>query len=298
MFKRSLREKVYKLVSNVICVSMLMTSGPVIIATASSPMEEPERPARSLSQLSHQNVVAATNLDSPASITDPASGADLQAAGMQAIPGSESTLSTFSLPSNSLWFGHTFPAGWSLASIPFHPSDPAPGTVFADLPTPLRLYAYRDGLLVGVDEASFPDVNPGQANWLLLEEEAQVLVSGELVDNTSDFHLPISAGWNAISNPWFTPLDWSDGSVSVNDGSTILALSDAVAAGWLEGEISTHDPSSGSYVHLLPNEIPSNQLEPWNGYLLYSGIEGELIFAPPPSDVTPPIVAFDASLED
>lgn len=298
MFKRPLREKVYKIVSAIICASMLTTSGPVIIAAASSPKQEPERFTRSLNQLSHQTAVTAANADMPTSIIDPTSGVDPEAIETKAIPVSNPPLSTLISPSNSLVFSHTFPAGWSLASIPFHPSDPEPGMVFADLPAPLRLYAYRDGLLLGTDESSFPDATPGQANWLLLEEATQILVSGELVDNTSDFHLPLSAGWNAISNPWFAPLDWSDGSVSVNDGSTILLLSDAIAAGWLEGEISTYDPSSSSYVPLLPNEVPSSQLEPWNGYLLYSDIDGELIFAPPPSDTTPPSVAFDTPLED
>ena len=39
MYKRPLREKVYKIVSAVICVSMLMTSGPVLAAPA--PSSEP-----------------------------------------------------------------------------------------------------------------------------------------------------------------------------------------------------------------------------------------------------------------
>jgi RHS repeat-associated protein len=63
MFKRPLREMVYKIVSAVICLSMLMTSGPVLAAPAPS-SEQPASMETKLSD-SHQGTIQPTILEAP-----------------------------------------------------------------------------------------------------------------------------------------------------------------------------------------------------------------------------------------
>jgi len=193
---------------------------------------------------------------------------------------------------------HTYPAGWNQVSVPLSPSDPSAASVFQDVPPPLRLDAYRDGAYVGSDDAGFAEVAPGRGFWLLLEEETEVAVDGDVVDTSSEFRSGLSEGWNAVATPWPVAVEWSDARVSVSDGATTLSLGEAVVQGWIDAGLFRYDPASMSYSEVPANDPAPGKLEPWSGNLVFSSIEGELIFSPPASDGTPPSVGLTAPGED
>jgi len=193
---------------------------------------------------------------------------------------------------------HTFPAGWSLVSIPLQPQNGTPAAVFDEVPPPLRLNTYRDGDTVAADQPDYPDITPGRADWLLLTEETSVSVSGNFVSIAGDFEYPLSSGWNPISTPWSAPIDWADARVSIRNGSTTLPLSQAIGQGWVKGDLTAYDPATDAYATIAANQPTPGQLVPWSGYLLFSNIDGHVIFSPPPIDTTPPLVDITAPAED
>ncbi len=189
---------------------------------------------------------------------------------------------------------HTFPAGWNLVSVPLRPTNPLPLAVFSDVPAPLYLHDYIGGHTVGLGEPGFRNVIPGRVYWLLLPSPATVDVTGDLVALT-EFRQGLLPGWNAVASPWLDDVDWADSRVSVKNGVTTLALAEAITQGWIEGDLTGHDPGSDAAI-----VIPANgggQLEAWKGYRLFSNIAGDLIFSAPPADTDPPQVTFDASLD-
>jgi RHS repeat-associated protein len=186
---------------------------------------------------------------------------------------------------------HTYPAGWSLVSVPLLLANGSPSTVFADVEAPLRLYDYVDGQTLATGDAGFRNVVPGRAYWMLLTEATTVRASGQPVATGAEYRIAIEPGWNAIATPWFSSVEWSDVQVSVRNGLSTRALGTAVADGWIEGTLDDADPS-GAYGTLTANGSPAGQLRPWRGYLLFSNVTGELVFAAPPADTTPPTASF------
>jgi RHS repeat-associated protein len=191
---------------------------------------------------------------------------------------------------------HTFPAGWNLVSVPLVPTNPSPQSVFADVPPPLYLYDYVGGHTLAVGEAGFRNVAPGRVYWLLTTNAVTVDVSGDLVA-TAEYRQTLTPGWNGVATPWLAPVDWADTRVSVRNGTSTLPLSEAIAQGWIEGDLTDHDPGSDTGIPIPPNTSPAGQLVAWKGYLLFSNVSGDLIFSSPPPDTDPPDVAFDPTLD-
>lgn len=191
---------------------------------------------------------------------------------------------------------HAFPAGWSLVSVPLSVSNGAPSSVFDEVPAPLRLYDYVNGQVLASDEAGFRNVVPGRAYWMLLGAATTVRASGQPVAMSAAYSIAIKPGWNAIATPWFSAVEWSDVQVSVRNGTSTRALGAAVADGWIEGTLDDPDPA-GAYATIAANASPAGRLLPWHGYLLFSNITGDLVFAAPPADTTPPDVSFGGTLD-
>lgn len=187
---------------------------------------------------------------------------------------------------------HTYPAGWSLVSVPLRPVDPDPAAVFAALPAPLRVYDYLGGHVVGLGEPGLRNVTPGRSFWLLLQAPVTVTVSGALTNLGAPFRLPLLPGWNGIATPWLGAVEWSDARVSVARGSEVRTLAEAVAAGWIVGTLGDFDPAGGVFASVEPNATPPGLMQPWRGYALYSHVVAELVLAPPPPDTTPPTLDF------
>jgi RHS repeat-associated protein len=193
--------------------------------------------------------------------------------------------------SGSSTFEHTYPAGWSLASVPLVPDNPAPPAVFDGIPAPLRLYDYVQGHVLAPGEPGARNVAPGRAYWLLLQNPTSVRVAGQLVATGAVYRIPLQPGWNAIATPWLFATEWTDAQVSVRNGSTTLPLEAAAAATWIDPALE-EPASGGGYQSIPPNSSPGGRLLPWRGYELFSRISGELILASPPPDSTPPTASF------
>jgi RHS repeat-associated protein len=193
---------------------------------------------------------------------------------------------------------HTFPPGWSLISVPLAPANPDPAATFADLPSPLQVYARAGGLWSGAGEPDFTAVTPGHGYWLLLQGPATVRVTGSLASSDSPVRLPLSPGWNLVAPPWPGAVAWADERIAVSADSETLPLGQAVARGWIAPEVQGYDGAAGAYVPIPANGGPTAQLQPWQGYLLHSDVSAELIIAPPPVDRTPPTVSLSTPAED
>ena len=193
--------------------------------------------------------------------------------------------------SGSAIFEHSYPAGWSLVSVPLVPDNPAPSAVFDQVPAPLRLYDYVQGHVLAPGEPGARNVAPGRAYWLLLPSPEAVSVAGQPMATGAAYTIPIQPGWNAIATPWLFATEWTDLQVSVRNGGTTLALSAAAAATWIDPALE-EPAAGGGYQTIPPNSAPAGRLLPWRGYELFSRISGELILAPPPPDTTPPTSSF------
>jgi RHS repeat-associated protein len=181
----------------------------------------------------------------------------------------------------------TLPSGWSLVSVPINPTDPSASAVFDEV-TPLHIYDYAGGQTLNLQEAGFRPITPGRARWLLLASQTTVNVDGTLVSTQKEYRVALTPGWNAIATPWVTAVKWNDAGVSVARGFSVAPLSQAVASGWIEGDIRNYQSPSGPYTTIGANSNPVGNLAAWKGYLLFSNISGELVFAPPPHNTNPP----------
>jgi len=173
------------------------------------------------------------------------------------------------------------PGGWSLISLPIMPADGAPEAVFADVPPPLRLYAYQDGQFIPADDAAFPAIQAGQAYWIHLEGKTPISVTGDLVNPAAPASVLLHPGWNQVACPWGWPFDWEDGQISIYNGTSTLSLTQAKIQGWIEGDLYDYQTTSGTYAKIEPDAMVNGQMQPWKGYLLYSNIDALLQFAPP-----------------
>jgi RHS repeat-associated protein len=117
-----------------------------------------------------------------------------------------------------------------------------------------------------------------------------VNVDGTVVDSQKEYRVALSPGWNAVATPWITAVKWNDAGVSVAQGFSVLPLSQAISSGWVEGDLRNYQSPSGPYTTVSANTTPAGTLGAWKGYLLFSNISGELVFAPPPHNTTPPHV--------
>lgn len=181
----------------------------------------------------------------------------------------------------------SLPAGWNFVSIPLLPANPDPGAVFEGV-DPLWLYDYALGQTVGVGEPGLRNPGPGRAQWLLLKEPRSFSIAGDPINATAGARLGIGPGWNGIGNPWLSSLEWSDARVSVQSGTSTVPLTQALAQGWIQA-LRMPDPAGG-YA-----EVPAGagDLEPWQGYLLFSAVTGSLVLTAPPPDTVLPTVGFE-----
>ncbi|HEY7512159.1 MAG TPA: hypothetical protein VIG50_17995, partial [Vicinamibacteria bacterium] len=200
-------------------------------------------------------------------------------------------------PSSPVTREHTFPAGGTLVAVPLQPSDARAAAVFDELPAPLRVYDSVDGQTVAADEPGFRSVAAGRAFWALVPAPTTVRATGTLVSTAGAQSVPLVTGWNAVSTPWLTAVPWTDARVTVRRGTETRSLSEAASLGWIDAELSVHDPATDTFTAVPPNATPAAQLAPWQGALVFAHAPGELVFGVPPPDTTPPTVSFASPAE-
>ncbi len=147
---------------------------------------------------------------------------------------------------------HTFPAGWSLVSVPLNSGMAAElfGTV-----------AYRWNPATG--QYDMPTIiEPTKGYWVNLPSSRTVTDTGHEV--TTDVIIDISSkGWHQISAPWSYPKS----AIKVIKGTETKFWADAVTAGWVRDDIYGYVATDGAYT------TPST-IDPWYGYWVRANVSG------------------------
>ena len=309
------RSPVTRLVARVVIAALCLTMVPAeLFARPARPVErwEQDRRAEAARRLAEDPSARpqpqASQPESPARLAPPAGRRSSHAwlVGRLALASLHSLLLRLVAPAPQAGGGsspaqttraHAYPAGWSLVAVPLHPADSRATAVFDELPSPLRLYDTANGQTVSPEEPGFRSVAPGRAFWALLDGPATVSATGTLVSTTTPQAVPLQAGWNAVSTPWLTPVDWTDAGVSVRRGTQTVPLGDAVTLGWLDPDLDVHDPATDTFTAFPPNATPAGQLRPWQGALVFAHVPADLVFSVPPPDTVPPVVSFATPAE-
>ena len=147
---------------------------------------------------------------------------------------------------------HTFPAGWSLVSVPLNSG------------TSVELFgttAYRWNPVTG--QYDMPTtIEPTKGYWVNLPSSRTVTDTGYEV--TTDVIIDISSkGWHQISAPW----SYSKSAIQVVKGTETKSWADAAAAGWIRDDIYGYVATDGAYT------TPST-IDPWYGYWVRANVSG------------------------
>ena len=178
---------------------------------------------------------------------------------------------TFTTASLYTHVSKTFPAGWSLMSVPIVPADADPLAVFAGINISGNLHRYEAGGYVAFwdfDPAPFGAVKRGDGFWLHLDEQDTVEYDGTPATGTVTLSLP-NQGWYMIgqvhqANQLLTNCEVYD-SVS---GLT-KPFAEAAGAGWVQVPLYYFDGSGYLSCGLDPWD-QDDHLRAWTGYWLYT----------------------------
>ena len=168
------------------------------------------------------------------------------------------------------------PAGWNLFSIPLCPDDPAADSVLSacvDAGNDLtgNLYGYAGIYLPYPGDLA--DLSVGAGYWLRLTNGSLVSYWGTAAESSYD--VPLS-GWTLVGHPRAAAVAWAD--VEVTDGATTLAVPDAAAAGWIQGQAFYYD---GAGYHTLDvSGGDDTHLRPWSGYWVLANVPGLSLLIP------------------
>jgi len=177
--------------------------------------------------------------------------------------------------------GHYKP-GWNLTSVPVHPNDPSPASVFADLAAvgntiEGNVLAY----MPGGGYSAYPDVLtaivPGCGYWIWVEQAPDDLVVMTIGARSGRYVcIDLAGGWNLVGHPLERPQLLAD--CLVRDSGSALLFSDAVAAGWVQTSLYCYD---GAYSSVRPDGAgDDDSLRPWWGYWLLAYRDGLTLMVP------------------
>lgn len=104
---------------------------------------------------------------------------------------------------------------------------------------------------------------------------------GATVDPTRAFAAPLSGGWNLLANPFPFAVAWSDEGIAVDVAGTVLALSDATAAGVTDGRLIYLDVETQTYVTRFSDDFSPYAMPPGQGWWFYADAEGATLLIAP-----------------
>lgn len=186
-----------------------------------------------------------------------------------------------------------FPAGLYMLGFPFDFTNPEPAAALGLMPTEFLLARYdpvRQRYLIYRQDAELNRLERGRGYWLRLltphPPDNPIRLQGTLPVNLNEpIIVPIRQGWNQLSNPFPTAVLL--GGVQVVQGTSVVSIpfDQAVQQGLLRGTLfvwrsdPTLPPFGGEY-----EALPARHdllLQPWQGFWLFSTIDGTLVFSPP-----------------
>ena len=102
-------------------------------------------------------------------------------------------------------------------------------------------------------------LNSGEGYYIWIGNDADMTLGGELFNH---YNIPLSRGWNLISNPIIEPVNIGGIDVIKSNGDS-LAMRDAIGLGLVSSRLLGFDNISTTH-------IPSYNIEPFKGYWFYS----------------------------
>jgi len=177
---------------------------------------------------------------------------------------SNASARVFTIVGDSL--AKSFSAGWSLTGLPLKPADSTAAAVFGDdLSQQFYMFDYNSS--IGYLRSSI--LGSGRGYWLGLLSNATLDVTG--VPYTDSISIPLTKGWNIISNPLAVPI--LKDSLTVRQSGVTKTYGDAMSAGWIAAGLQTYQPNS---------YFSQDTLALWNGYWI-SALQDNvsLVFIPP-----------------
>ena len=203
------------------------------------------------------------------------------------------------------------PTGWNLISLPLEPTDPDPEAVFDEV-SPLPLYSYNGTSYDSFASKRLTEVSPLVGYWIYLDASTKICAEGSRLTGAQSAYLE-HVGWHMVGVPY--PVQWgsggsssgppplppgvrrvittSGGGITVSDGYTVISLTEAVSAGWIEGTVWEWDPGARIYTE-TPLAV-GKALQPWHGYWILTYREGLTlrfsetpVTGPPPGELPPP----------
>jgi thermitase len=174
---------------------------------------------------------------------------------------------------------HEFPAGVSLISFPYQPSDSDTLRLLMLNTTAgedAALWNPTSGSYIYYSEgSSLQSIQPGIGYWIKLTSPRNITATGHLIEEA--YSMPLSPGWNQVGLPYNYILPWS--SLLVKQGSVTKTVAAAASSGWVENYGWYY--AGGRYNLVAPSGGSTTWLQPWLGYWVYSNISAELIFPSP-----------------
>ncbi len=162
--------------------------------------------------------------------------------------------------------------GYRLISIPLDLDAKQPGAVLEDDlgaydPAQWRLFQWVPLATGGVAKVEFPNtsaISPGAALWLIVKSADQFIDSGPgtTVSTAEKFPIPLNRGWNLVGNPFNFPTVAED---TLSDGDPLHIFSyNGVWSGRLDAS--------------------ATQLQPFEGYAVFSSSTAAMLVKPNPFD--------------
>lgn len=165
--------------------------------------------------------------------------------------------------------------GWKIVSVPASLTA-AEANKILTIPG-LQIYRWDPTVADSAATSKFvvpTTIEPGKSYWVKNPSgTGTVTVTGALIDQTQGLTVPLSAGWNMISNPFIFSVAW--GAVKVAQGTNTYSLSQAATAGIIGNFFYSFSGTS-----FVQNTVPSTQFQPQEGYYVYAYQPANLILMP------------------
>ncbi len=179
-------------------------------------------------------------------------------------------------------------AGYNLVGFPFEFVDPEPSAALGIPPEELKLARYDPAIrnyLVYRRDLQFNVLERGIGYWLKLPVDRSFVFTNIKPFTTNQVVVPIKRGWNLLSNPFPWQMYLQGFHIVDNaDPIRVDVIEGAMERGKIRSTIfvwkndPTIPPYGGEYVAKIGSRIP---IAPFQGFWLYSEMEGNIIFEPP-----------------
>ena len=169
--------------------------------------------------------------------------------------------------------GTSFPAGLNMISTPYDYSGQSLDSLFGYTGVRLATWNSTVSQYAITPAAPADSLRLGRGYFVNLPHAVTLSHVGVPADATTDFTLPLQAGWNMIGDPFLVPVSLS--ALHVSSGTAVVSFSDAVSGTplLLSSLLYSFSPTAsngsgghGAYVSLSPTGL----LQPGFGYWIYA----------------------------